>query len=405
MFLSNALQGSAFNSVWKGDKKSEGRDGAKSIQFFTTCPEAWGGSEELWSGAARRLLRDDFQVTANLSYFEQTHPRVIDLIESGVRVEKFRGLPVLWRYNFGGRWEPALTIARLRASKPKLAVISQGENLDGYRHILYCRAASIPYVIICQKAMEDQYPPDSYREELRKLFGEAERVFFVSHHNREVTETMIAKKLSNAEVVWNPFIVNYDGELPWPALDNGRFQLACVARLWVRDKGQDVLIKVLAQDKWKQRALDVRFYGNGVNGVGLQELSAMLGTESQVKFCGFAENVTEVWCQCHALILPSRHEGLPLALVEAMLCGRPAITTDAGGNSEALEDEVTGFMARGCSVASVDDALERAWNRRGEWQKIGLTGARLIRKKVPQDPCGVFAEKIKEIYSHVVSSR
>ena len=405
MFLGKALQGTAFDSVWKGHKKGELNGGAKSIHFFTTCPEAWGGSEELWSGAARRLVHDDFQVTATLTCFEGTHPRVVDLIDEGVRMERFRGVPLLRRFGIGGRWEPTLTVARLRALKPKLAVISQGENIDGYRFILYCRAASIPYVIICQKAMEDLYPPDSYREELRMLFGEAERVYFVSNHNRTVTETMLAKKLPNAEVVWNPFIVDCQSELPWPPLDDGRFRLACVARLWIRDKAQDVLLKVLAQDKWKKRPLEVRFYGSGVNEVGLRELSQMLGTESQVRFCGFAENVTDVWRQCHGLILPSRHEGLPLALVEAMLCGRPAITTNAGGIGEALEDNVSGFMAPACTVEAIDEAMERAWNRRAEWQKIGMTAARLIRQKIPQDPCGLFADKLKEIYRRVVSSR
>jgi glycosyltransferase involved in cell wall biosynthesis len=405
MFLSKALHKSAFSSVSTLEQKRAGGEKAKSIQFFTTCPEAWGGSEELWSGAARRLVDEDFQVTANLSYLEETHPRVLGLIESGVRVEKYRGVPLFWRFHgFGGRWEPALTIAHLRATKPRLAVISQGENLDGQRQILYCRAASIPYVVICQKAMEDECPLDENRDDLRESFAHAERIFFVSQHNRAVTEERLGQKLANAEVVWNPFNVDYHPDLEWPSMADGRFRLACVARLWMRDKGQDVLLKVLAQEKWKKRAIDVRFYGNGHNAQGLAEMARMLGTE-HVQFCGFADDVTEVWRQCHALILPSRHEGLPLALVEAMLCERPAIATDAGGNAEVLEDEVTGFLAPSATVGGVDDAMERAWNRRTEWQKIGMNAARLIRKKVPEDPCAIFADRLKEIYCDVVRSR
>ena len=405
-FISKALHSSAFNSVWKAEAKNGNGHHDDSIQFFTTCPEAWGGSEELWSETAKRLVGENFQVTANLSFLDESHRRVIDLVEAGVRVEKYRGVPFLWRFHgFGGRWEPALTVAHLRATKPKLAVISQGENFDGYRQIINCRAAAIPYVIICHKAMEDYCPPDSYRDELRLIFGEAERVFFVSRHNQTITEERIGMKLSNAEVIWNPYNVDYHCELPWPTADDGRLHLACVARLWLHDKGQDVLLKVLAQEKWKKRAIDVRFYGNGMNGVALQELSRMLGTDSQVEFCGFSENVAEIWRQCHALILPSRHEGLPLSLIEAMLCGRPAIATNAGGNAEVLEDEVSGFVARACTVPAVDDAMERAWNRRGEWPKIGARASGLIRKKVPQDPCGTFVEKLKEIYQNVVRSR
>jgi glycosyltransferase involved in cell wall biosynthesis len=405
MFLGKALHRSAFSSVSKSPAGRSTDAEEKAIQFFTTCPEAWGGSEELWSGVARRLSSQSYRVTANLSFLAPTHPQIIKLIEAGVRVERYRGVPFFWRYHgFGGRWEPALTVARLRAAKPELAVISQGENMDGHRQIVYCRTASIPYVIICQKAMEDHCPMDDQREELRKSFRQAERIFFVSQHNREVTEERLGQKLGNAEVVWNPFNVNYEPDLEWPGMENGQFRLACVARLWMRDKGQDILLKVLSQEKWKKRGLEVDFYGHGLNADALTEMAAMLGIK-KVRFCGFSPDVTEIWRRHHALILPSRHEGLPLALVEAMLCGRPAIVTRAGGNAEVLDDEESGFLAPAVSPEGLDEAMERAWNRRSEWQKIGLNAARSIRKKVPQDPCAIFAEKLEAIYRDVVKAK
>jgi glycosyl transferase family 1 len=46
----------------------------------------------------------------------------------------------------------------------------------------------------------------------------------------------------------------------------------------------------------------------------------------------------------HVHAMPSRIEGLPLVLIEAMLCGRPVVATDVAG-AEVIEDEVTGFLA------------------------------------------------------------
>ena len=43
--------------------------------------------------------------------------------------------------------------------------------------------------------------------------------------------------------------------------------------------------------------------------------------------------------------------------------------------------------------------MERAWNRRHEWQQMGLEAARAIRRRVPRDPCAVFADKLAAIYS------
>jgi glycosyltransferase involved in cell wall biosynthesis len=105
----------------------------------------------------------------------------------------------------------------------------------------------------------------------------------------------------------------------------------------------------------------------------------------------------EIWASNHVLIMPSRLEGLPLAMVEAMLCGRPIIATDVGGHAEVIEDGVTGFLADAPTVQSITEALNRFWARRADAQTIGEAGAQRIRRLVPPDPVRVFSCKIKEI--------
>jgi glycosyltransferase involved in cell wall biosynthesis len=403
--LSRALHHPAFSSVSRRDLSRSTVKKTKSVHFFTTCPESWGGSEELWARTARKMAGEDYWVTATLAHLDRNHPEVIKLIEAGVRLENYRGIPLLRRYGgFHWRWETPLTVARLRHMNPELAVISQGENMDGHRQIGFCQQAGIPYVLICQKALEDECPVDGSRPYLKDFFNSARRVFFVSEHNRTLTEQVLGLHLINSEVVRNPFKVDYDVELPWPKAEPGKFRLACVARLWMKDKGQDLLLRVLSREKWKNRDLEVHFYGNGLNAIALTEMAQILKVE-KVKFCGFVEDVTEIWRNYHGLILPSRHEGLPLALVEAMLCGRPSITTRAGGNAEALDDGISGFLAAASTVDAIDEAMERAWNRRHEWPEIGATAAAQIRKKVPRDPTELFAAKIAAIHSEVAPSR
>ena len=111
-------------------------------------------------------------------------------------------------------------------------------------------------------------------------------------------------------------------------------------------------------------------------------------------FAGHVGDVAGIWRTHHALLLPSRYEGLPLALVEAMLCGRIGIVTDIAGNTEVLEDDVTGFVAASPTTGHLDDALERAWVRRDAWREMGRAAARSIREHVPRDPAAAYAEKI-----------
>ena len=94
--------------------------------------------------------------------------------------------------------------------------------------------------------------------------------------------------------------------------------------------------------------------------------------------------------------MPSRIEGLPLTLVEAMLCGRPVVATRVAG-AELIEDGITGFLAEAPTVGSVGEALERFWARREEAREIGAMAARKIRDLVPADPPRVFADKLKKL--------
>ena len=128
----------------------------------------------------------------------------------------------------------------------------------------------------------------------------------------------------------------------------------------------------------------------------IERLARRLGIADRVVFAGFVA-VEDIWAANHALVMPSRYEGLPLAMVEAMLCGRPVIATDVAGHREVVEDGVTGFLADAPTTPSFAAALERFWERRGEAEAIGRAGARRIRELVPSDPIRVFSDKLKKL--------
>jgi len=142
--------------------------------------------------------------------------------------------------------------------------------------------------------------------------------------------------------------------------------------------------------------VSVTFFGSGENGVGLAEMAAYHELEN-VRFAGFTRDIEAIWASHHALVLPSRAEGLPLVLVEAMLSGRVAIVTDIAGNGEVVEDDVNGFLAATPTADALDEAMERAWQRRAEWRKIGERAAADIRRLVPPDPAGTLAMQLVQL--------
>jgi glycosyltransferase involved in cell wall biosynthesis len=159
-------------------------------------------------------------------------------------------------------------------------------------------------------------------------------------------------------------------------------------------KGQDILFEVLAGPKWATRNWRLHLYGDGENRGGLERWAQRLGLADRIVFEGHVADVEKIWALNHVLVMPSRIEGLPLALIEAMLCGRPVVATDVAG-AEVIEDGVTGFLAEAPAVGCVGKALERFWDRREEAREIGATAAKRIRDLVPPDPVRIFVDKVR----------
>ena len=64
-------------------------------------------------------------------------------------------------------------------------------------------------------------------------------------------------------------------------------------------------------------------------------------------------------------------EGMPLALVEAMLCGRIAVVTNVGGIAEWIDNNVNGFIAAEANTESFNKAMQQAFHRMDDWKTIG----------------------------------
>ena len=151
----------------------------------------------------------------------------------------------------------------------------------------------------------------------------------------------------------------------------------------------------IKQPKWRNRNIKVSFYGHDQgNKRQLEELIKLHHLEKQLVIEEFKRDVQDIWRENHALLLPSRYEGAPLVVIEAMMCQRIAISTDIGRNRELIDDNESGFIAAGATVELVDDALERAWQKREQWQAMGQLAGRQIRERYPTDPVAEFADKI-----------
>jgi glycosyltransferase involved in cell wall biosynthesis len=371
------------------------------VSDMAACP--WGGSEELWSRAALRLVREGHSISASVVEWHPLHSSVRHLIENGIRVyprPQWLDMPsrIMLKVWHESRDPVALAVdALIKREQPDLVVFSAGGPfpwvVEGPET---CIVRGVPFAVIAQSNWDTLWPDDEGTRRHREAMIRARRYYFVSHANLRLAERQLGCDLPNAEVVQNPFNVGFNTYLPWPKT-NGTIKLACVARLHPPSKGQDLLFEALSEPQWQQRDWHLSLYGEGPSRDTLQRLAARLKIDRKMTFAGHHPVVEDIWREHHALVLPSRAEGLPLVVVEAMLCGRPVVTTDVAGNGEVVTDNVTGFLAKSATARSIGRVLERFWDSRSRLQEIGEAGAKAIRQWAHPDPAGVFSDKIKAL--------
>lgn len=372
----------------------------------------WGGSEDLWGRSAMCLLRAGHEVfTSTLRWPELAAPlaRLRDagalvMLRDAAAPGRARRLANRIRRPISPEMPADRDWRAIKAFRPDLVCVSHGTFDCGLEWMERCLADGVPYVSIVQANAEVWWPDDDRASRLRAAYLGARRAFFVSHANRDLFERQIGVRLEHAEVVWGSCHATHDSDPPWPD-DGTGWRLACVARLDPKAKGQDLIAAVLALPKWRERDLTVTLYGSGGSPDGIRRLVEMEGVSDRLKVGGYLEDIEALWSRHHALLLPSRYEGLPLAILEAMLCARVCIVTDVAGNREPMEDNVTGFIAAAPTVVHLDEAMERAWRRRGDWRAMGRAAAAAIRAMMPRDPAGLLAEQLLTLAGQATHQR
>jgi glycosyltransferase involved in cell wall biosynthesis len=113
--------------------------------------------------------------------------------------------------------------------------------------------------------------------------------------------------------------------------------IGTVANLRVTKGYPDLLA---AAAKVLHRSTGVRFValGQGPMQQALHEQAAKLGLGEHFRFLGYRSDAVDVMAAFDVFCLASRHEGLPVALMEALVLGIPVVATDVGGTAEIVTD-------------------------------------------------------------------
>ena len=137
-------------------------------------------------------------------------------------------------------------------------------------------------------------------------------------------------------------------------------QIVCVGSFSPR-KGQDLLLSALHQLSPSPRPVHVDFLGSASSTWATELIGRLQGTPlaSRVRFLGNVDDVYERVHAADALVLASRAEAFPLAVLEAMALGTCVIAADVDGVTEQVLDEQTGLLFAREDVGALIGCLNR----------------------------------------------
>jgi glycosyltransferase involved in cell wall biosynthesis len=149
---------------------------------------------------------------------------------------------------------------------------------------------------------------------------------------------------------------------PWFESDEHPFVVVSVANIVAR-KGQDVLIRALPEIRSAIGDARLRLIGrvdDASFAASLQRLAERLAVEEYVSLAGYRDDPLPLVARCQVGALASQTEGLPMALLEAMACGLPVVSTDCpAGPAYLLERGTSGLLVPVGDADAMADAVIR----------------------------------------------
>ena len=195
--------------------------------------------------------------------------------------------------------------------------------------------------IVSTKHNPDPFRLGPWRHAERMLARRARRIIAISEAVRRFSIDEVGLPAEKFELVYYGL-----DELPRPWRPNPPLQLPegvplllCVGRLVVQ-KGIDTAIRALP--RIPEATLLV--LGDGPGRAALQRLADELGVGDRLLMPGRVGDIASIYRRADVVVHPARWEGFGLAMLEAMLAGKPVVAAEAGSAPELVVDGETGTI-------------------------------------------------------------
>jgi glycosyltransferase involved in cell wall biosynthesis len=393
-----AIQASPHPSPLPGGEGTAPGGSGPRIRLALICQHlTMGGAEELLLGIATHLSTDRYEVRVLCLTEEGMIAR--ELRARGIRVDVLPGEP--------GPRDPqafARLVKYLRHWKPRIVhtfLLNAG---------LYGRLAAILAGVPAIFAAEQNV----YREKASKhalmerlLARRTLRIIACCQAVSEFYQQQVSVPPDKITVILNA--VPYDRFLPLPGtatsraalgLDPDAMTIGVIGRL-TRQKGHDILLHAVKSLTSRHPDLQLVIAGQGEARPSLESLAGDLGIKSNVHFVGVRRDRDHFYGALDVFVLPSRWEGLSLALAEAVGAGVPTVATDVGGNREVFRHGCSGLLVPSEDSEALASGMEALLSDAHLRRRFSEHGAVKVRPRFEIDR---YVEQLEALYLEALSA-
>ena len=251
-------------------------------------------------------------------------------------------------------WSYRAMLARqldaLPADQRPDVILSLWAYPDAYAAVLEGHRRGIPVVAMVIGSDVNALPAMGLEPQVRTALTEADRVITVCEDLRRVVESLGAHP-RRTDVVLNG--VELERFQPGSRAEARRALglasdediVLCLGNLYPV-KGPDVLLAAWPEVLLRRPSARLVFVGDGPMQATLRQRARVLGIDDRVTFAGRRPHEeVPLWHQAaNVTAIPSRSEGIPNVLLEALACGTPVVATRVGGIPEALPERGAGTL-------------------------------------------------------------
>jgi glycosyltransferase involved in cell wall biosynthesis len=148
-----------------------------------------------------------------------------------------------------------------------------------------------------------------------------------------------------------------------------------------KSKGQEYMLDAMAQLK-DIADINLILVGDGFDREPYQSQIRNTGVAERIIQPGFRNDVPQLAAACDVSILTSLEEGLSRFLLESLAYGTPVITSDCGGPTEFIEDDVNGYIVPVRDSKAVADRVRLLYEDRSTLARLGVNARKTIETKM-----------------------